>query len=170
MRQNSIEEKDWFPKISFDTKYIGDQYPLCADLPGRHFLQKGAKFVALGGNNLGRYHHDPNSYYLDDEVQKLQLNFEGGASVNPAGSPFTFAASPLFDKICRRKQSFQHPASTLAEGSGHAEYDSSIGAPKCHGRVSRCDSGELLGTRYPNEPNYSHNTIDGCEYGIPEAI
>jgi len=169
MTQNSIEQKDWFPKISFDTKYIGDQYPLCADLPGRHFLQKGAKFVALGGNNLGRYHHDPNSYYLDDEVQKLQLNFEGGASVNPAGSPFTFVASPLFDKICRRKQSFQHPASTLAEGSGQAEYDSSIGAPKCHGRVSRCDSGELLGTRYPNEPNDSHNTIDGCEDGIPEA-
>ncbi len=156
--------KDWFPKIGFDSKYIGDQYPLCADLPTRHFLQKGAKFVALGGNNLGRYHHDKNDYYLDDEVQKLQLNFEGG--MNSAGS--TFPVSPLFDKICRRKQSYQYPTTTLAEGTGQAEYDSSIGAPKCDGSASKCDSGNLLEKRYPFEPNSSHNTIDNCEDGIPD--
>ena len=137
---------------------------LFADLPPRHFLQKGAKYVALGGNNIARYHNDPDGQYLDDEVQKLQLNFEGG--VNAAGT--TFAASPLFDKLCRRKQSFQYPASTLAEGTGQAEYDSSIGAPKCNGSVSKCDSGILLENRYPFEPNSSHNTIDDCNDGIPD--
>ncbi len=120
--------------------------------------------MALGGNNLGRYHHDPNNYYLDDEVRKLQLNFEGG--VNSAGT--TFPASPLFDKLCRRNQSFQYPTSSLAGGTGQAEYDSSIGAPKCDGSVSICDSGNLLENRYPFEPNSSHNTIDDCNDGIPD--
>ena len=130
----------------------------------RPFLHKGAKFVALGGNNIARYHNDPDSQYLDDEVQKLQLNFEGGEDATGTAFP----ASPLFDKICRRKQSFQYPSSTLPDGSGLAEYDTSIGAPKCSGRSSRCDSGDLLEGRFPNE-NSSHNTIDNCEDGIPDS-
>ena len=155
--QKSIAEKDWFPKIGMDNSYIGDQYPLCSDLPKRDFLKTGAKYVALGGNNLGRYHYEPSANYLDDEVQKLQLNHE----------------SSLFMKLCDQKEDFQFPTSSLAEGTGLAEYDGSIGAPKCSGMVTSCDSADNLVGRYTFEPNSSStstNTIDACVDGIGEPL
>jgi len=44
------EEKDHFPKLGLDRQYIGDGYPLCTDLPSKHFLKKGATYRLLGSN------------------------------------------------------------------------------------------------------------------------
>ena len=155
--QKSVAEKDWFPKIGMDNSYIGDKYPLCSDLPSQHFLKAGAKYVALGGNNLGRYHYEPSGNYLVDEVQKLQLDHE----------------SSLFEKLCDQKESFQFPTSSLAQGTGLAEFNGSIGAPKCSGKVASCSSDNLLLGRYTFEPNSSStstNTIDACVDGNAEPL
>jgi uncharacterized protein (DUF1800 family) len=46
----SIDPKlrDRFPKINLERGYIGDGYPLCADMPERSFLRIGAKYRLLG--------------------------------------------------------------------------------------------------------------------------
>ena len=44
-----VEDRDWFPKIDFDSGYIGDGYPLCSDLPDKHFLKRKATYRLLGG-------------------------------------------------------------------------------------------------------------------------
>lgn len=45
------EKRDPFPKIDLKEGYIGDGYPLCADLPSKHFLKKGALYRAIGNSN-----------------------------------------------------------------------------------------------------------------------
>ncbi len=38
------ERHDWFPKKNLLDDWIGDRYPLCYDLPARHFLKKDAVY------------------------------------------------------------------------------------------------------------------------------
>jgi hypothetical protein len=45
------EKRDPFPKLNLENGYIGDGYPLCADLPSNHFLRKGATYRAVGNFN-----------------------------------------------------------------------------------------------------------------------
>ena len=55
-------ERDPFPKIgTLDNSYIGDGYPLCDDLPSKHWLRKGARYRFLGSNpkpELGEQDND----------------------------------------------------------------------------------------------------------------
>ena len=49
IRGNSGDTKrDLFPKSNLYRGHLGDGYSLCADLPRRHFLSKGAKYTYLG--------------------------------------------------------------------------------------------------------------------------
>ena len=41
-------KRDLFPKSNLHRGHLGDGHPLCADLPPRHFLSKGAKWTYLG--------------------------------------------------------------------------------------------------------------------------
>lgn len=36
-----------FPKMGLNRKYVGDQYPLCSDLPPQHFLSQGSTYRLL---------------------------------------------------------------------------------------------------------------------------
>ncbi|KAL3805312.1 hypothetical protein HJC23_009019 [Cyclotella cryptica] len=143
---NEVSERDWFPKISSSGGYIGDKYPLCADLPERHFLRKGATFRLLGGSTVTLSHNDPLSWDSDKEVYRLSLN----------------RGSQLYNKLCN-PTGVSLPSSTLNPGTGIAEYDSTLLAPHCRGRNRSCDSGDLLVGR-ASEMN-SPNTIDGCVDG-----
>jgi hypothetical protein len=40
--------RDAFPKLDLDKTFIGDGYPLCADLPSKQFLKKGATYRLVG--------------------------------------------------------------------------------------------------------------------------
>ena len=40
--------KDLLPKTDLEGGYLGDGYPLCAELPAHHFLSKGARFRYTG--------------------------------------------------------------------------------------------------------------------------
>ena len=48
--------------------YIGDGYPLCADLPSRDFLRKGATFLTLGSQS------DPEQQHDGANAQRPELN------------------------------------------------------------------------------------------------
>ena len=47
--------RDVFPKMDLYGGYIGDSYPLCADLPKRQFLNIGAKYILLGSSAVPEY-------------------------------------------------------------------------------------------------------------------
>ena len=54
---------------------------------------------------------------------------------------------------------------TPPTGSGLAEFDSSLGVPRCSGVAAGCDSGDLLKGRGCSEANGS-NTLDSCADGV----
>jgi hypothetical protein len=51
--------RDIFPKRDLYDGFIGDGFPLCADLPPRPFLRKGAKFHYLGLDSTPLLQSDP---------------------------------------------------------------------------------------------------------------
>jgi len=52
-------KRDSFPKMLFEGRYIGHGYPLCADLPERHYLARGAKYRLLGSSTRPELQSDP---------------------------------------------------------------------------------------------------------------
>ncbi len=44
--------RDKFPKTDMTGGYIGDKYPLCADLPDKMFLRKGAEYRLIGSSHM----------------------------------------------------------------------------------------------------------------------
>ncbi|KAL7542381.1 hypothetical protein ACHAXR_012259 [Thalassiosira sp. AJA248-18] len=141
-----ISYRDYFPKILPNGGYLGDQYPLCSDLPKHHFLKKNAKFRLLGGSSLPLSHDDPKSFEGDPEVYRLTLGPD----------------SPLQNALCNPKNT-PVPESSLLAGTGGADYDIPLGAPLCRGSNSECSSRFLLDGRV-NERR-KPNTIDECKDG-----
>jgi len=76
-----LETRDVFPKMGLNRTYIGDGYPLCSDLPERHFLQQGAIYRFLGSSSTPTLLNDPQSW---DEANaqrlKLQPSNDGTSS------------------------------------------------------------------------------------------
>ena len=67
--------RDRFPKSDTSGNYIGDFfYPLCVDLPNKHFLKAGAKYRFLGGSSLPELMNDPSEFKSDDSIKRLILN------------------------------------------------------------------------------------------------
>lgn len=50
----NADRHDFSPKSSLDGNWIGDRYPLCADLPKHPFLRMGAKYLFRGGSRWVR--------------------------------------------------------------------------------------------------------------------
>ena len=78
------EYRDIYPKSDLLGGYIGDGYPLCADLPGKDHLRKGATYRLQGRNS------NPS----------LQLDWFRWASTNPVPRLEITPASPLYSKLC----------------------------------------------------------------------
>lgn len=78
------EKRDLYPKTDLQGGYIGDGYPLCADLPDRDFLRKGATYLALGSRSSPEQQHDPDSWEGDSNILRLGLD----------------PSSPLYAKLC----------------------------------------------------------------------
>ena len=45
-----VDRHDFSPKTTLDGNWLGDRYPLCADLPKHPFLSRGAKYQFNGGS------------------------------------------------------------------------------------------------------------------------
>lgn len=57
--------------MGLNRKYVGDGYPLCADLPSKHFLKRGATYRLLGPKPSPRLLNDPASW--TDSLAKKRL-------------------------------------------------------------------------------------------------
>ena len=73
-----IEWRDRYPKMGLDGKYVGDQYMICADIPSKMFLRKGAKYRLLGSKKESQLQHPQRdsqgnvvSYTLDASSELL---------------------------------------------------------------------------------------------------
>jgi len=49
--------RDTFPKMDLHGGYIGDAYPICSQLPRRHFLRKAARYSYLGHSPVPKQQH-----------------------------------------------------------------------------------------------------------------
>ena len=68
--------RDPFPKSNLNAGFIGDSYPLCADLPAQSFLKKGAGYRLLGGKSSPDLMKDP-SYFTTTapgEILRAELS------------------------------------------------------------------------------------------------
>ena len=66
--------RDKFPKSHTENGYIGDNFPLCIDLPSRHFLRKGARYRFLGSSSLPEMVDDPPEFATDNTIQQMVLS------------------------------------------------------------------------------------------------
>jgi hypothetical protein len=64
----NVEYRDRFPKMGLDHKYIGDRYPICSDLPDKHFLSKRASYRLLGATPKPELHIDPIDWRQDESA------------------------------------------------------------------------------------------------------
>ena len=82
------DSHDRFPKSDLVGGYIGDSYPLCADLPDRDHLRKGAIFRALGSRTIPELQYENRQWdeWDDATTNKRRLVLDAG--------------SPLYDLLC----------------------------------------------------------------------
>jgi hypothetical protein len=93
---NMLEYRDVFPKMGLNRRYIGDRYPLCADLQVDHFHKDGAKYLLLGKNPRPDLLEDPVEWDEEITAQRFILQPNGGNSIfaklrnsqNPAGCQY----------------------------------------------------------------------------------
>lgn len=112
IRGNGHDSKrDLFPKTNLYGGHLGDGYPLCADLPERHFLAKGARWSYIGhapdarlqpeaisehtkyrmhGLGVTQYRFGPNWHWTRDEEAVRSIP---RIRPNPA-------TSPLYQQLC----------------------------------------------------------------------
>ena len=104
-------KRDLFPKTNLHGGHLGDAYPLCADLPPRHFLSKGARWSYRGHSataqlqpealhdqtrwrlhNLGvtQYRFGPNWHWTQDDQ-----TLERVPRIRPDQT-----TSPLYRQLC----------------------------------------------------------------------
>lgn len=80
---------DLFPKIDLKNGFIGDSYPLCTDLPSKHFLRKGARYRLLGQSTLLETQANPIPWWDSPngpDPLRAKINID--------------PSSPLFRKLC----------------------------------------------------------------------
>ena len=108
--------RDRLPKTKLDDGYIGDQYPLCINLPAQHWLKPGARFVFSGDTSI----EGPD---IDAGV--------GDMGRRPRFEP-SRADSALYQKLC------------APDGSGRCTFPSEVVLSEtlvCHGQ--ECDAGRV---------------------------
>jgi uncharacterized protein (DUF1501 family)/uncharacterized protein (DUF1800 family) len=73
--QIDTKVKDFFPKLGLNSKYVGDGYPLCSNLPEQHFLKKGATYRILGAKSNPDVVFEPTAWSSGTPVKRLSLDF-----------------------------------------------------------------------------------------------
>jgi hypothetical protein len=69
----SGQYRDPFPKLGLYGGFIGDGYPLCTELPPKHFLKKGATYRLAGSALRTEMEYEP-YYYNMTKAQRFQLD------------------------------------------------------------------------------------------------
>ena len=128
------EWRDPFPKLDLHGGYLGDGYPLCADLPPRAFLLAGARY----------------SYRGATMTADMALSFDGTALVLADNS------SRLFQALCNRATTSATAAADDGDDAGggssggRCQLRSELSLPEelpCHGDECEADAPRLLQLR-----------------------
>ena len=72
--------RDAFPKMGLGKQYVGDGYPLCADMPQQHFLKRGAKYILLGYSPSTDLQGDPSDW--DDDKSAIRFVADPAGELN----------------------------------------------------------------------------------------
>ena len=83
--------RDLFPKSNLMEGYIGDKVALCEDLPPKHFLAKGAVYMALGSKPEPQQQQDAKDWREGPDFARLEV----------------LPTSPLYAKLCAADSSRQ---------------------------------------------------------------
>jgi hypothetical protein len=82
-----LSYRDPFPKMGLDRRYIGDGVPLCANLPNKHFLKRGATYRLLGRNSSPNLQiKNPAEWESDSNFKYLSLPKSGALFRKLCGS------------------------------------------------------------------------------------
>ena len=73
-----IRWRDRFPKMGLDGNYIGEGYPLCADLPRKHFLMKGARYRLADADGQPDLQIDPSTWGTTMTAKRISADKNGG--------------------------------------------------------------------------------------------
>ena len=117
------EWRDPFPKLDLHGGYIGDGFPLCADLPSRAFLLNGTRFSYLG---------------IQAGLPDGQLDSYIWQSYSGAHLVLEDRASPLHQRLCSRAPGVQSGACTLT-----SEVQLMTDLP-CHGGECQLDTARVI--------------------------
>jgi hypothetical protein len=79
--------RDPFPKLDLEGGFIGDGYPLCSDLPDKHFLRRGATYRLIGSARRAELFYE-NPYHNYTLIERFPLDSESG----------------LYQKLCNADQ------------------------------------------------------------------
>ena len=91
-----VRYRDMFPKMGLNGRYIGDGFPLCADLPKHHFLKRGAKYVLLGYNPQPELQEDdPVNWLKSSRTVRFEADRHGGFVKTNAKWQSTTGSPPL---------------------------------------------------------------------------
>jgi len=82
--------------MDLDGKFTGDKYPLCANLPSKHFLKKGAKYRLLGMSSSPELHVDPQMWVTDMAKKRFILQ-----KPSKGTSLYTKLCNPASSGYCR---------------------------------------------------------------------
>ncbi|KAL7563666.1 hypothetical protein ACA910_013399 [Epithemia clementina (nom. ined.)] len=90
--------RDVLPKMGLQGRYIGEGYPLCADIPAGHFLRSGAKYRLLGHTSYPelQQEQDREEWVGDSSAQRFKADPSGelyAALCNSDGSGCNYATT-----------------------------------------------------------------------------
>ena len=91
MRIN-VEWRDRLPKMGLDRRYVGDGFPLCSDLPEKHFLHVGATYRLLGSKPAPELQVDP--------IEWREGISAGGLELEPESELYKVLCGQSNDGLC----------------------------------------------------------------------
>ena len=79
--------RDRYPKMNLYDGYVGDGYPLCADLPSKPFLSNGAKYRLLGETSRPEMRYEPSKWATNENVSRFILDKESNLYAELCSAP-----------------------------------------------------------------------------------
>lgn len=71
--QVNAKTKDYFPKLGINNTFVGDGYPLCSDIPVKHFLKKGATYIILGAKSNPDLVNEPEWWHGSADPKRVSI-------------------------------------------------------------------------------------------------
>ena len=135
LANGATSKRDLFPKMDLHDGYLGDGEPLCADLPPRHFLSRGAHWSFLGTSPEAVQQPEAIHSGTQSKMNQMRRNGLYDDISMPRLQPDP-SASSLYQQLCQA-------TTTGAPCEFVSELDLSATLP-CHGEECKVDTVSLV--------------------------